>query len=106
MAPHALYTNEPESIKASRALADRLHIPVIIHLSETKDEMKTSDEKYHMTPTAFLSTVERAVTLYRTHPERWLALMRNGMRQDWSWRRSAAEYEKLYQRLCSTPGTT
>jgi 5-methylthioadenosine/S-adenosylhomocysteine deaminase len=57
VAPHALYTNDPDSLKASRALADRLHIPVIIHLSETKDEMKTSDEKYHMTPTAFLDSL-------------------------------------------------
>ena len=52
VAPHALYTNDAETLKACRALADRLHIPVIIHLSETKDEMKTSDEKYHATPTA------------------------------------------------------
>jgi starch synthase len=54
-----------------------------------------------MTPTAFLSTLERAVTLYRAHPDRWRLLMQNGMGQDWSWRRSAAEYEKLYQHLAA-----
>jgi starch synthase len=54
-----------------------------------------------MTPGAFLSTVERAVTIYRTEPERWLRLMQNGMRQDWSWKRSAAEYEQLYARLAA-----
>jgi 5-methylthioadenosine/S-adenosylhomocysteine deaminase len=57
VAPHALYTNDADTLKASRALADRLHIPVIIHLSETKDEMKASDEKYHMTPAAFLDSL-------------------------------------------------
>jgi 5-methylthioadenosine/S-adenosylhomocysteine deaminase len=57
VAPHALYTNDAGTIKACRALADRLHIPVIMHLSETKDEMKTSDEKYHATPTAFLESL-------------------------------------------------
>jgi 5-methylthioadenosine/S-adenosylhomocysteine deaminase len=57
VAPHALYTNDADTLKACRALADRLHIPVILHLSETTDEMKTSDEKYHMTPTAFLDTL-------------------------------------------------
>jgi 5-methylthioadenosine/S-adenosylhomocysteine deaminase len=57
VAPHALYTNDPETLKACRALADRLHIPVIIHLSETKDEMRTSDQKYHATPTAFLDSL-------------------------------------------------
>jgi starch synthase len=54
-----------------------------------------------MTATAFLSTVERAVTLYRSQPDRWLRLVQNGMRQDWSWRRSAADYEKLYQQLAN-----
>ena len=52
-----MYTNDADTLKACRALADRLHIPVIIHLSETKDEMKTSDEKYHATPTAFLESL-------------------------------------------------
>lgn len=51
------------------------------------------------TSAAFLSTVERALDVYRTQPERWQALVANGMRQDWSWQRSAAEYEKLYEML-------
>jgi 5-methylthioadenosine/S-adenosylhomocysteine deaminase len=57
VAPHSMYTNDADTLKACRALADRLHIPVIIHLAETKDEMKTSDEKYHATPTAFLDSL-------------------------------------------------
>jgi len=52
-----------------------------------------------MTPAAFLEAVERAVTMFRDQPEQWLRLVRTGMRQDWSWRRSAAEYEKLYEKL-------
>jgi starch synthase len=51
-------------------------------------------------PTAFLSAVERALDLYRQRPDRWLQLMQTGMRQDWSWDRSAAEYEKVYARIC------
>jgi starch synthase len=47
----------------------------------------------------FVETVKRAVTLYRDEPERWLQLLRTGMKQDWSWQRSAGEYEALYQRL-------
>jgi starch synthase len=50
-------------------------------------------------PGAFRDTVGRAVALYRDRPADWLRLMQNGMRQDWSWDRSAAEYEKLYERL-------
>jgi starch synthase len=52
-------------------------------------------------PVSFLGAVERAVRLYRHDPQRWLGLMRNGMAQDWSWERSAAEYERLYQRLAA-----
>ena len=57
VAPHAMYTLDADTLKACRALADRLNIPVIIHLAETKDEVKTADEKYHATPTAFLESL-------------------------------------------------
>ena len=57
VAPHAMYTLDAETLKACRALADRLKIPVIIHLAETKDEIKTADEKYHATPVAFLDSL-------------------------------------------------
>jgi starch synthase len=48
------------------------------------------------TPAAFQEATQRALELYRGQPEAWLKLMRNGMAQDWSWERSAVEYEKLY----------
>ncbi len=48
---------------------------------------------------AFQDAVWRALTLYRTQPDQWREVMRNGMKQDWSWDRSAAEYERLYERL-------
>jgi len=57
VAPHAMYTLDADTLKACRALATKLDIPVIIHLQETKDEMKTSDEKYHATPAAFLESI-------------------------------------------------
>ena len=44
-------------LKACRALADRLRIPVIIHLAETQDEVRTAREKYASTPTAFLESL-------------------------------------------------
>jgi 5-methylthioadenosine/S-adenosylhomocysteine deaminase len=57
VAPHAMYTLDAGTLKACRALADRLHIPVIIHLAETQDEIKTSQDKYHATPVAFLESL-------------------------------------------------
>ncbi len=43
--------------------------------------------------------VRRALDLYRGHPAKWRQVQVAAMRQDWSWDRSAAEYEKLYRRL-------
>lgn len=51
------------------------------------------------TPDALLEALNRALHFYRAEPERWLQLVQTGMRQDWSWDRSAAEYEKLYRKL-------
>lgn len=57
VAPHAMYTNDTTTLKACRALADRLHIPLITHLAETNDEVKTSEDQYHLTPTAYLDSI-------------------------------------------------
>jgi len=48
---------------------------------------------------ALQEAIERALTLYTLEPEKFIELRQNGMRQDWSWERSAANYEELYQRL-------
>ncbi len=52
---------------------------------------------------ALQEAIERALKLFRTDREAFLQVVRNGMRQDWSWDRSAAEYEMLYQRLRARP---
>ena len=41
VAPHALYTNSDETLKAARALANKYNAPLIIHLAETKKETTT-----------------------------------------------------------------
>jgi 5-methylthioadenosine/S-adenosylhomocysteine deaminase len=51
VAPHSTYLANPETIKASRALADRYGAPLLIHLSESEDEQKTVRERYGKTPT-------------------------------------------------------
>jgi starch synthase len=51
------------------------------------------------TAAALRATLERALELYRGQPAKWLQVVRTGMRQDWSWDRSAAEYERLYEQL-------
>lgn len=57
VAPHAMYTLDRATLKASRALADRYKAPVIIHLAETSDELKTSMQKHQVTPTRYLESI-------------------------------------------------
>ena len=57
VAPHALYTNSDETLKAARALANRFHAPLIIHLSETKKENDDTLAARHMTPTRVLDSL-------------------------------------------------
>jgi 5-methylthioadenosine/S-adenosylhomocysteine deaminase len=58
VAPHSMYTLDAATLKASRALADRYRAPVLIHLSETQDEMRLSAERHGgATPPAFLESL-------------------------------------------------
>src|SRR5258706_9129865 len=57
VAPHALYTNSDETLKAARALANKFNAPLIIHLAETKKENDDALAQRHMTPTKILDTL-------------------------------------------------
>ena len=54
VAPHAPFTNSAESLKACKALADRHGVPMIIHVSETREEGDEIRKKYGSTPTQWL----------------------------------------------------
>lgn len=47
---------------------------------------------------AFAEAWLRALSLYRDR-KAWGRVMKTGMKQDWSWDRSAGEYEDLYERV-------
>ena len=47
---------------------------------------------------ALLLVIEQAIAAYR-QPEAWRQLVQNGMRQDFSWGRSAEKYLEIYQTL-------
>jgi 5-methylthioadenosine/S-adenosylhomocysteine deaminase len=57
IAPHALYTNSKDDLLACAALGRRYGVPVLIHLAETEDEVKTAREKYQATPTEYLESI-------------------------------------------------
>ena len=50
---------------------------------------------------ALRDTVLRAMALWQHHPACWRQIVRTGMRQDWSWERSAGGYHDLYCRMSS-----
>ncbi len=54
---------------------------------------------------SLVETVDRAVTMYRQQPEKFRQLIRTGMQQDWSWERSAGQYEEVYFRLIEERNT-
>ena len=57
VAPHAMYTLDAATLKASRALADKYKAPVLIHLAETADESRTSQKQHKMSPTRYLESL-------------------------------------------------
>lgn len=54
------------------------------------------------TSTALAAAICRALNLYQNSAN-WENMQMNGMRQDFSWERSAVQYASLYQRLLSRP---
>jgi 5-methylthioadenosine/S-adenosylhomocysteine deaminase len=58
LAPHAPFTVSEEHLRQVRALATELHAPILIHVSETKDELRQVGEKHNgMTPGAYLDSL-------------------------------------------------
>jgi 5-methylthioadenosine/S-adenosylhomocysteine deaminase len=54
VAPHAMYTLDGATLGAARALAVRRGVPTIIHLAETRDEVKAAWERHKASPVAYL----------------------------------------------------
>jgi 5-methylthioadenosine/S-adenosylhomocysteine deaminase len=54
VAPHAMYTLDGAALMAARNLAIRHGVPTLIHLAETRDEVKTAHERYQASPVGYL----------------------------------------------------
>ena len=57
VAPHAPFTNSKESLVAAHDLALEFKAPLLIHLSETREEQRQLAEKYGTTPTNWLESI-------------------------------------------------
>lgn len=57
VAPHAPYTCSPGTLKAAKQLADTLGLPLQIHLSETRKEVRDVEARYGATPIEYLDNL-------------------------------------------------
>ena len=52
--PHAVYTCSPDLLRACMEIAEEFQVPMIIHLSESQDEVNQVKDRYGMTPVGHL----------------------------------------------------
>lgn len=80
-------------------------VPVVRRTGGLADSVKPQDERYQegtgflfddASPDALAAALEQGMALYY-EPERWQALQRRCMAQDFSWERAATRYAELYQ---------
>jgi len=57
VAPHSMYTLDREGLMASRRLADRFGAPLLIHVSETEDEVANAKAQHGATPFQYLDAI-------------------------------------------------
>ncbi len=90
----------PPVVRSTGGLADS----VVGATQETLNEdMATGFSFDEYTANALYQTIKWAVTLYRDRPEDFRKVVLCAMKQDWSWGRSALEYERLYLRVLGRP---
>ena len=57
VAPHSPYTLDATTLRAARALANKYSVPLLIHLAETKDEVKIVAAEHAKSPAAYLESI-------------------------------------------------
>jgi starch synthase len=80
-------------------------VPIVRATGGLDDTIKTFDgvsgtgfKFSEYTGAALLREIERAISVYQ-QPEVWQKLVQNGMREDFSWGKSAEQYLEIYQAL-------
>jgi 5-methylthioadenosine/S-adenosylhomocysteine deaminase len=54
VAPHSVYTDSADTLRAAAALARKYHAPILIHVSETKKEVDDNRAAHNLSPVAWL----------------------------------------------------
>ena len=73
LAPHAAYTVSKEHLQAIRALADKLHAPIVTHISETQKEVDDITRDKGMPPLKYLDSIgflkNDVIAAHVVHPQ-------------------------------------
>ena len=54
VAPHSVYTDSADTLRAAASLARKYHAPILIHVSETKKELEDNRAAHSLSPVAWL----------------------------------------------------
>jgi starch synthase len=80
----------------------RYGTPPVAHATGGLDDTIEASTGFKFRPysaDAMLGALREALTAYWVDPDRWTAMMREGMGRDFSWKASAAQYSDLYHSL-------
>jgi starch synthase len=78
-------------------------VPIVHAVGGLKDTVQEGKNGFlftEATAEALVEALQRALSVY-AHPTRWRRFQRDGMAQEFSWEKSAAQYLNLYQSLAS-----
>jgi len=73
----------------------------VVDIDSLNDKHPTGFKFSEYSGESLMMTVNRALELYND-PEAWQSLMISGMKQDYSWKRSAEKYSELYSKILET----
>lgn len=86
----------PPVVRTTGGLADTVVDTTLVTLA---NGTATGFSFQAFTGDALLEATQRGIALYRGQTATWRQVLTTAMRADWSWDRSAAEYERLYHLL-------
>jgi starch synthase len=81
-------------VRSTGGLAD-----TVINYSETNIAESTGFTFDLLNHDALLNTIKWALSVYHGKPANFAKLIENGMKQDFSWKHTASEYEEVYEGL-------
>jgi len=81
-------------------------IPVVRKTGGLADSVKPNVTGFVFepyTPEALLGILSQAIATYKQNPSQWEKLMKNAMKEDFSWKQSALKYLDIYKKILQEP---